>query len=144
MARDTIHTFTSSDAKGENAKPNTGSDISGGKRALDVAIQNAITGAVSPSGLSIAFLISVATVTTTATKLLASPLADRNALAIRNLDPVKSIFLGPDATVTSDDTSTGGWEIGPNETLQLDITDAIDTFLITAAGTVTVKFFEVS
>lgn len=88
--------------------------------------------------------ITVATVTTTAANPLVSPLTDRVSISIRNKSGTETVFFGKDDTVTADDTSTGGWEIGPGEDFNIDLDDQNVFYLITASGTAKVKILEIA
>jgi hypothetical protein len=75
-----------------------------------------------------------------------TPLSRRNAIAVSNLDSGKTIYVGQ-SSVTAGRTigTTAGWEIGPNETFNLDITENIELYAIAEAGvTVLVKVLELA
>lgn len=88
------------------------------------------------------FNITPYTVTTTAANPLAIPLTARVSLSIRNKG-ANTVYFG-NATVTADDTVTGGWEIGPGEDFNIDLDDSNVFYLIVASGTSTVKILEIA
>lgn len=90
------------------------------------------------------FLVSVASVGTTATNPIPTPLTARVSLSIRNKSETETIYFGHDNTVTPDDTATGGWEIGPGEDFNIDLDDTNDFYLIAAVPNVPVKFFQIA
>ena len=88
---------------------------------------------------------SVVNVTDVAADPIAIPLANRVALTIRNKDPVHTVYLGEDNTITQDDLATGGWEIGPGEDFSIDLSEDNVFFLIAPAGqSVIVKILEIA
>jgi len=104
------------------------------------------TGTVQISGLSTAGRNTTLSVGTTAIPLPATPLTDRNALSIRNLDLVSNLFIGFADTVTATTTvgTLSGWIVGPNETYNVDIQDDIIIFGIIASGTIKVQVQELA
>lgn len=90
------------------------------------------------------FLTTTTTVTTTAASPLGSALTGRTFLAIRNKSLTEVIYLGQTGSVTADDSSTGGWEIGPGEDFNIDLDDSNTFFLITATASASVKILEVA
>lgn len=98
--------------------------------------------ATSPTG---PFRITVGAATAVAADPIPVPLTGRVSLAIRNLDPAVTIYFGEDASVTPDNTATGGWEIRPNSDINLDLDADNVFFLITPAATTAVfKIFEIA
>jgi hypothetical protein len=86
-------------------------------------------------------------VTDTATLLPAAALADRNAISIVNLSGADTLYIGEAATVTADRALgvTAGWEVGPGESFNVDITDDIAIYGVAEAGkTITIKVLEIS
>lgn len=107
---------------------------------------DAVEGAFTPSGLTEAFVVKTVDVSTTAVTLPGANLTNRNAISIHNTSGTTTIYLGPNNSVTADNVvgSTSGWEIGPGEFFNLDITDSIDLYAITASGTARVKVMEIA
>ena len=104
------------------------------------------TGTFSFSGLKDSFRITTMDVTDSATLLPAVALTNRNALSIANLSGADTLYIGKN-TVTADRVTgtTSGWEIGPNENMNLDITDDIVIYGIAEAGkTIQIKIFEIA
>jgi len=100
----------------------------------------------TPSGLQNDFLVTTMNVSDTATQIPASPLTDRNAISIQNLDTIETLYVGK-LNVTADSVvgTTSGWEVGAGETLNLSCKDTIIFYGRCQAGkTVMVKVFEVS
>lgn len=104
-----------------------------------------VVGAFNISAPTGPFSITVANVTDTAANPIALALADRVSISIRNRSAVNTIYFGNSNLVTADNTSTGGWEIGPEEDFNIDLTDANVFFLIAPSGqTATVKILEIA
>jgi hypothetical protein len=116
------------------------------KVALDVNIlAGSITGSVNINAPTGPFEITVATATAVAANPIAVPLTDRVALSIRNKSATVTVYFGKNGSVTADDTATGGWEIGPGEDFNVDLTDANSFYLITPAATsALVKIMEIA
>jgi hypothetical protein len=126
------------------AQVQTGTTFTGDKVAADVNVLNNID--VQFSGLNIAMKITTMEVTDVAGKIPATPLAQRNAIAVTNLDAVETIYVGP-STVTAGRSlgTTAGWEIGPSETFNVDITENIELWAVADTGaTVKVKVLELA
>jgi len=119
----------------------------GGKASLDVQVMGgSITGAFTPSGLRIALKNTTMDVTDVATPLPAVAIANRNAITIRNLSLVDTVYIG-NLNVTADRIlgNTSGGELGPNESWNVDITDSIVLYGRTEAGkTARIKIMELS
>lgn len=87
----------------------------------------------------------VVTVNDVAADPILVPLANRVSLVVRNKSALNTIYLGEDATITPDDTATGGWEIGPGEDFSLDLSEDNNFFLIAPAGqSAIVKILEIA
>lgn len=133
-----------------DAKVATGTAISGDKFAIDVSIAGStgtLTGDFTPSGLKTAGRITTMNVTDTVTLLPTTNLTARNSLSITNLSAGDTLYVGFSNLVTADRTlgTNAGWEVGPNEGLNFDITDDIDIYGIAEAGkTVLVKIMELA
>lgn len=104
-----------------------------------------VVGAFNISAPTGPFNLTVTTVTDAAANPIASPLASRVSLSIRNKSPSVTIYFGNSVSVTAGDTATGGWEIGPNEDFNLDLTDDNGFYLIAPAGqSAVVKILEIA
>jgi hypothetical protein len=91
------------------------------------------------------FDVTNATVTDAAANPIATPLANRVSLSIRNESNSVTIYFGKNSSVTADNASTGGWEIGAREDFNIDLNDANLFFLITPTGTsAAVKILEIA
>lgn len=109
-------------------------------------VTNSITGEFSVSGLKVGGKITTILVSTTALPLPATALADRNAIAIRNLSDTDILYIGFDTLITANDVlgTTAGWQVGPQENLQFDITDAVVIYGIAASGSIKVQIMELA
>lgn len=96
-----------------------------------------------PSGLSNGFFVTTIDVGTSATLIPTTPLDPRNAIAIYNTDSSNTLYIGPSNTVTADNVvgSTSGWEVGPNEIWQTNITKDVAVYGISTT-TIRVKILE--
>ncbi len=132
------------------ARVATGTDFVGDKHALDVNVlggTSTVTGELSISGLRIGGRNTTMNVTDTATKLPAVPFPDRNSMSVTNLSGVDIVYVGFSAAVTADRVIgiTSGAELGPNEGMNFDLTDAVEIWGITEAGkTVMIKIMEIA
>ena len=99
----------------------------------------------APAGLSKNFKVTTQDITTTASKLPATPLTDRNTLSIHNKSTTDTLFIGEDNTVTADsvDGITSGWEVPPGGVFNTDIKTAIELWGISTA-TIKVKILELA
>jgi hypothetical protein len=99
-----------------------------------------------PSGLQTAGRITTMNVSASAIALPTTALTDRNALSIRNLDSTTTLYVGFHTGVTATDTvgTDSGWQVGPDENIQFDITDDIVIYGIVASGTIKVQVMELS
>lgn len=104
------------------------------------------TVAAVPSGLRTAGKVTTLDVTTTAAVLPATALTDRNAMSVHNLSTTTTVYIGFDSGVTADavNGTTSGWELGPGEFFNTDITDGIFLYAIVSTGTAKVKVMELS
>lgn len=101
---------------------------------------------VTTPGLTVSIRTTTMNVTDVATALPAAALANRNAISVVNLDPVEILYVG-NVTVTANRAigTTAGWEIGPLEGFNLDVTDSIILYGRAEAGkTILVKILEIS
>lgn len=116
-----------------------------GFHAVRVCIEDAIEGALTPKGLSTELKNTVLNVSTTAIPLPATALTARNFIAIRNLDLTETLYIGNSDVVANDSVgNTAGWQVGPNETYNVDITDAIIIYGVVASGTIKVQIQELA
>lgn len=118
----------------------TGTHVAGDKHALDVAIKEALTLAVSPSGLSIAGEITIVTLSSGSwTALPVTPLTNRNAIGVQNQS-------GTEIKLNFDSGEAGyiGWTIKNNGEIFLDITDSVIIYAKAAAGTPSITVMEIS
>lgn len=119
----------------------------GGKNALDVNVKGGtVTGSIQPEGLNIAGRNTTLSVSTTAIPLPAIPLANRNAMSIRNLSQTDVLYIGFDSSVTADSVVgiTSGWQLGPNEGFNIDVQGSIPIYGIAASGSILVQVMELS
>lgn len=124
----------------DRAEP-LGNSVDGdGRRALHVK------GAFKFTGLNIGTKVTTMEVSDSAIKVPAVPYAQRNTISILNLDPTNTLYIGP-STVTAGRTvgTSCGWEVGPNEAFNVDVTDQVDIFAIAPAGkTILIKILEIA
>ena len=106
-----------------------------------------INGDIKPTGLSTALKTTTMNIGDTAVKLPATALANRNAISVHNKDSVETLYIGDSNSVTADSVVgiTSGWEIGPQEFINFDITDDIDLYGIAPSGkTILIKVMEIA
>lgn len=101
-------------------------------------------GTFTPSGFQNDAVVTTLSVDGKATAIPGTALSGRNSISIFNKSATDTLYIGKDATVTADNTPTGGWEIGPRETLNETVSDAVGYFGITTGATITVKVRELS
>ena len=109
-----------------------------------VEISGNIGGSVQISGLSVEGKNTTLEVSTTAIPLPATALTGRNALSVRNLDATTTLYVGFSTSLTADSVVgvTSGWQVGPNETYNVDIQDDIVLFGIVTSGTIKIQVQE--
>jgi len=119
-------------------------DVEGGKNVQK--LWTSATGTFTTSGLKTGFLITTMDVADVAIKLPSTPLTNRNAILITNLDEADTLYIGgPSVVASRANGSTAGWEVSANETFNLDITDAIELYGRVESGkTIKIKIFEVA
>jgi hypothetical protein len=89
--------------------------------------------------------LTVYTVTDTAANPIPTPQTNRVALVLRNKSITETVYVGPNGTVTPDDTATGGWEVFPGEDFSLDYDDNNGFYVITSpTKTAVVKILEIA
>jgi len=117
----------------------TSTDITGDKRALDVAVKE---GEFTQQGLDTG-KVTTLTVTTTATLLPATAATNRNAIAIQNFTGA-TLFIGFNSSVTADRIAgtTSGYELADGGEARFDVTDTATIFGILAAGSGVIKVVE--
>ena len=99
-----------------------------------------------PAGLHVAIKITTMLVGDTQSALPATPLSQRNAMVVTNLDLTEILYVGPTG-VTADAVvgTTSGHEVNPGEGFQLDIQDDIILYGIAPTGkTIKVKVTELA
>lgn len=103
------------------------------------------TGTMNISAPTGPFEITVVTATAVAVNPLPTPLTARVSLSIRNKSGATTVYFGKNALVTADDSATGGWEIGPNEDFNIDLTeDQVFYLICPAAQSAVVKILEIA
>lgn len=109
-------------------------------------ITNQIEGEFSVSGLKNGGRITTTIVSTTAVALPTTPLTARNAIAIRNLSNEDTLYIGFDNLVEANDNvgSTAGWQVGPQENLQFDVTETVILYGIASVASLKVQIMELS
>jgi len=104
-----------------------------------------VSGSFNISAPTGPFQITVFNVSDTAADPLPSPLAFRVSVSIRNRSATNTVYFGKTSSLTPDNAATGGWEIGPEEDFNIDLTDDNVFFLIAEPGkTSTVKILEIA
>lgn len=124
---------------GTTVGPDTGLDVN--------VIGGTITGELTVSGLRTAGRTTTMDIPDSAIPIPAAPLTSRNSLSLTNLSPTETIYIGFSTSVTADNVlgTTSGWEVGPNEGFNLDVTDSIIIYAIAETGkTVRVKVLELA
>ena len=113
--------------------------------AVRVLLEDAITGALQPKGLSTELKNTVLNISTTAAPIPSTALTDRNFIAIRNLSSTETLYIGNSDVVADESVgSTAGWQVGPNETYNVDITNDIILYGRTASGTIKIQVQELA
>ena len=84
---------------------------------------------------------TVISVTTLATALPTTAQSGRKTIIIKNLS-AGIVYIGS-STVTSDTTTTGGFQLAQNDTFQADIGENVVLYGITASGSSSVSIIEV-
>jgi len=90
--------------------------------------------------MKIAPVVTTQTVTSTKAALPASPLASRNRMVIRNLDPVRTLRIGQESTVTE----KVGLLVEPLEelTIEFDTSTAVAVWAVATGAEVKVEVIE--
>lgn len=69
---------------------------------------------------------------------------DRSAFSVRNIDPVESVFIVNSVGISKATAAADVWEIGPNETMNLDFDDTNKINLVADAGkSVSIQILEI-
>lgn len=146
--RDLVFASDKVDASGTTLGANSGVDIgdvtvNNGSGAAAVNIQdggNSITvdGTVTaaPYG-AVSAVYSATSVTSTATKIIATNLANRISVMVQNLG-AKDMFFGDDSSVTT----ANGIKVGFGQSLELAWGPSVNLYAITASGTADVRYLE--
>jgi len=102
-------------------------------------------GDFTPSGLKTNFRITTMNVTSTATALPVTALANRNSMSIHNLSTTDILYIG-NSGVTADrnNGTTSGWEIETQEVFNTDVTDSIVIYGRTSGATIQIKIIELA
>lgn len=90
------------------------------------------------------FKVQVVLVGTSAADPIPTPLTGRVSLSLRNKSTTETVYFGHNSSITADDTSTGGWEIGPGEDFNIDLDDGNAFYLISTSLNVPVKVLEIA
>lgn len=107
---------------------------------LDVNIINdtplSVSGEFTPSGLRTAGRNTTRLIIDSVAAIPLIPLVDRNSLTVTNLDPVETIYVGFDTSVTADSVvgTTSGFRLQPGESFSIDITDEVEIYGICETG----------
>jgi hypothetical protein len=121
------------------------SRLGGGPGRSTVTLADGST--VVVSGLFTAMVVTTKDVTDVASALPLVALADRNSITISNLSTTETLFISSSASVAANrvNGTTAGHEIGPLESFNINITDAIVLFGIAETGkTIKIKVMEVA
>lgn len=79
-------------------------------------------------------LVSGATVTSTSAAFPSTNQTNRATLSVRNLDASQSIWVVNSSGITKATAGTAIWEIGPDETFNVDFNDTNQLFLVADSG----------
>ena len=110
--------------------------ISDGTNTLAINTDGSIN---AKTGVAAAMKATSETVSATAAQVLATPLAGRTSVIIQN-EGNQSVYVGHDNTVTS----TNGIKISKASSATLDVSDAVDIYMISASGSMSVRFLELA
>jgi hypothetical protein len=116
-----------------------------GKTAVRVCIDgDTPLPGIEPASVSGPILITGALVTDTSAAFPAVNQVGRVALSIRNIDPVESIWIVNTVGITKAAAGINIWEIGLNETYNIDFDDTNKVILVADAGkTVSIQIQEI-
>jgi hypothetical protein len=112
--------------------------IGDGTDLLAVNADGSINVNASPTAMASAAR-GATSVTTTATKIIATNLANRRKVIVQNLG-TKDMFFGHNNTVTA----ANGIKVGAGASAELEFGPSLDCYGITAAGTADVRYLEVA
>lgn len=110
-------------------------------------IRTTATGTFTLSGLQTGGRVTTMMVGDTAVPLPAIPLADRNAISVRNLSSTDKLYIGYSTAVTADRVIgvTSGDEVDPDAGFNVDVTDEVVIYGICEAGkSVMIKVHELA
>lgn len=111
-----------------------------------VIVRTSTKGTFKFSGLSIGTRITTMDVGDTPVAIPATPYADRNAMSVSNTSQVDTLYIGNvDVTADTEIGTTSGWECGPNENFNCDISDAVVLYAVAPTGkTIRIKVMEIA
>lgn len=124
----------------DRAEPLGNSEDGTGRRALHVK------GNFKLTGLNIGMRTTTMEIGDTPEAIPATAFPFRNAIAVLNLSEADTLYIG-DETVTSGRAlgTSAGWEVGPNEAFNVDVTDGVTVWGVAPAGkTILVKVLEIA
>ena len=110
-----------------------GSGSATGTNEYAISPVRVIEGEFRQSGLNEDMQVTVVTVTDTAQALPAAALVNRNSILIQNKDTTTTIYILNDAAVATSGANEG-WEVDPQSTFSVDITEDIALYAIAPAG----------
>lgn len=114
----------------------TVTEESGNKKALDVSVKSgSVTGTFSVTGLNIGGRNTCMDITGPAAPIPPVPLAQRNAISVTNFGS-DILYVGFSTAVTADLVPgiTSGFQCGPNQGFNMDITPNVVLYAIAPAG----------
>ena len=79
------------------------------------------------------FTLTTTDVDTTAEKVPATALNYRRGILIQNNHGTNTVYIGP-STVTADTTSTGGYQLGPSDSVFMTLDGGTDVYAISSAA----------
>ena len=94
-----------------------------------------VIGTIDATGVNIAH--GAVSVTTTATKIPTTNLANRKAIVVRNCHATEKLYLGGSGVTTAN-----GYWLNPTESLSFDLSAGAQLYGICATGTVEVRYIE--
>ena len=111
----------------------------------EVIIRTTAEGEFTFSGLGIGMKTSTLQLTSSQTALPATALTDRNSLTIQNFSPSSTVYIGTTGVTAGRNigSTTDGYELGPEESVNIDFKAAITIYGICDSGeTAIVKITE--
>lgn len=110
--------------------------ISDGTNTLAINADGSLN---TKTAVGAAMKASAETVTTTAAQVLTTPLANRTSVIIQN-EGTQSVYVGHDNTVTS----SNGIKISKASSATLEVGDGVDIYMLSASGSMSVRFLEIA